>query len=515
MLGWEFPPFISGGLGTACYGLTRGLDRLGHEVIFVLPRPVDLSAATHVRMLSPTSLTPAHAAADTPAGWWRTHPGARAAPSAQATEHAAHAVLSASTAGAPVAYAMAEFAHALFVGLPAGFASPYGGGAAVSEGSSAVVSEARRRLLAEAAARGVTPDIVISLSREIEALRAAGVDAPDWMEWVQSVTGVRGGDVGPRPVQRADHYSGDLFAEAGRYARLVLRLARSERFDIIHAHDWLTYPAGLAAAHATGKPLVVHVHATEFDRSGEHVNQRVYDIERRGMHGAARVACVSDYTRRICEHRYSVDPRKLRVVYNGIDVDSAQPAEGARIEARDKIVLFLGRITMQEGPEYFIAAAKRVLEKIDNVKFVVAGSGDMATRMIELAAQMGIGHKVLFTGFLRGKDVARVFELADLYVMPSVSEPFGIAPLEAIAHGTPVIISKQSGVSEILTHALKVDFWDIDDMANKIVAVLRHPPLSRTLQEHGSMEIRRLTWDGAAEKAVRVYEEAIAESGRR
>ena len=166
---------------------------------------------------------------------------------------------------------------------------------------------------------------------------------------------------------------------------------------------------------------------------------------------------------------------------------------------------------MQKGPEYFVAAAKRVLEKMDNVKFIVAGAGDMATRMIEQAAAYGIGHKVLFTGFLRGRDVRRVFEMADLYVMPSVSEPFGIAPLEAMSHGTPVIISKQSGVSEVLTHALKVDFWDIDEMANKIVAVLRHPPLSSTLQEHGAMEVRRLTWDGAAEKCVRVYGEAIAE----
>ncbi|MBL0922772.1 MAG: glycosyltransferase family 4 protein, partial [Phycisphaerales bacterium] len=195
-------------------------------------------------------------------------------------------------------------------------------------------------------------------------------------------------------------------------------------------------------------------------------------------------------------------------VYNGVELESVQPETGVGIEAKDKIVLFLGRITMQKGPEYFIQAAKRVLEKMDNVKFVVAGSGDMATRMIEYAASLGIGHKVLFTGFLRGRDVQRIFEMADLYVMPSVSEPFGIAPLEAMSHGTPVIISKQSGVSEVLTHALKVDFWDIDDMANKIIAVLRHPPLGATLQEHGALEVRRLTWDGAATKVTQVYEDA-------
>jgi glycosyltransferase involved in cell wall biosynthesis len=185
-----------------------------------------------------------------------------------------------------------------------------------------------------------------------------------------------------------------------------------------------------------------------------------------------------------------------------------------QIGSQDKIVLFLGRITMQKGPEYFIAAAKRVLEKIDSVKFVVAGSGDMARRMIELAAAMGIGQKVLFTGFLRGRDVQRVFQMADCYVMPSVSEPFGISALEAIQHDVPVIISKQSGVSEVLTHVLKVDFWDTDEMANKIIAVLRHPPLSQTLRSHGNIELRRLTWEGAAEKCVRVYGRALEERAR-
>jgi glycosyltransferase involved in cell wall biosynthesis len=172
-------------------------------------------------------------------------------------------------------------------------------------------------------------------------------------------------------------------------------------------------------------------------------------------------------------------------------------------------VLFLGRITMQKGPEYFIRAAKRVLEKVPDAKFVVAGSGDMAIRMIEEAAHLGIGGRVLFTGFLRGKDVDRVFRMADVYVMPSVSEPFGIAPLEAMRNDVPVIISKTSGVSEVLTHALKVDFWDIDEMPNKIVAVLRHPPLGETLREHGSFELRRLTWDGAAQKCVQAYGKAI------
>jgi len=317
---------------------------------------------------------------------------------------------------------------------------------------------------------------------------------------------------GPKPwsgaAAQSDPYGGDLFEQASRYAELAVELARTERFDVIHAHDWLAYPAGLAVRRATGKPLVVHIHATEFDRSGEHVNQRVYDMERAGLLGADRVIAVSMLTKSICEKRYGVDPSRIEVVYNGVEVESGQPGAGARIRARDRIVLFLGRITMQKGPEYFVRAAQRVLEKMDNVKFVVVGSCDMAMRMVEQAASLGIGHKVLFTGFLRGADVPRVFRMADCYVMPSVSEPFGIAPLEAMSHDVPVIISKQSGVSEVLDHALKVDFWDVDEMANKIIAVLRHPPLSQTLRSHGAFELRRLTWDDAARRVVRAYHRA-------
>jgi glycosyltransferase involved in cell wall biosynthesis len=267
-------------------------------------------------------------------------------------------------------------------------------------------------------------------------------------------------------------------------------------------------------ARITGKPLVVHVHSTEFDRAGEHPNQRVYDIERRGMHAALRVIAVSHLTRSICIHRYGVAPEKIEVVWNGVDAEVAQPGAGESIQAKDKIVLFLGRITMQKGPEYFVRAAKRVLEIIQDVRFVMAGSGDMAVRVIEEAAALGIGHRFTFTGFLRGRDVDRVYQMADCYVMPSVSEPFGIAPLEAIRNDVPVIISKQSGVSEALTHVLKVDFWDVDEMANKIVAVLRHPPLGQTLREHGAFELRKLTWEGAAMKCAAAYRHAVAAQGR-
>jgi glycosyltransferase involved in cell wall biosynthesis len=236
----------------------------------------------------------------------------------------------------------------------------------------------------------------------------------------------------------------------------------------------------------------------------------VYDIERRGMHGAMRVVAVSHMTKSILQHRYGVDGSKISVVYNGIENGAGHPVQSrVTIKKADRIVLFLGRITMQKGPEYFVNAAKKVLEKVEHVKFVMAGTGDMIREIIELAAAQGIGHKVLFTGFLHGRDVERIFSMADVYVMPSVSEPFGIAPLEAVSHDVPVIISKTSGVAEVLTHALKVDFWDTHEIANKIIAVLRHPPLSATLREHADMEVRRLTWDDAATKCRKIYDRVL------
>ncbi|QOJ00113.1 MAG: glycosyltransferase [Phycisphaeraceae bacterium] len=467
MLGWEFPPFIAGGLGVACYGLTRALDRLGHEVVFVLPRPVDRVAGTHVKLLSPKAITPRGLAAP-----HSTHDPARA--------------------GQPHGTTLIPgLTHAVIHEVPAGFSHPYPGGSPLGVGA------APTNTLPIPADHD--PDLQASEATDpttVPPQPPAPGTAPTGMH-----LGTGGG--------AGEGYGGDLFGDADRYARLVVALASRERFDVIHAHDWLTYPAGLAVAKASGKPLIVHVHSTEFDRSGNNVNARVYEVERAGMQGADRVVAVSQLTKSICVRRYGVSPSRVDVVYNGIDRESQQPQEGSRIERDDKIVLFLGRITMQKGPEYFIAAARRVLEKFDKVKFVVAGSGDMALRMVELAAGMGIGSKVLFTGFLRGRDVDRVFAMADCYVMPSVSEPFGIAALEAMHHDVPVIVSKTSGVAEVLSHVLKVDFWDVDEMANKILAVLRHPPLSATMREHGPMELKRLTWREAAERCVRTYEAAV------
>jgi glycosyltransferase involved in cell wall biosynthesis len=248
----------------------------------------------------------------------------------------------------------------------------------------------------------------------------------------------------PGDISAPDNYGGDIFSAVGRYAEKAARIAAAENFDVIHAHDWMTYPAGEAVSQQSHKPLIVHVHSTEFDRSGEHVNQNVYDIERAGMHAAAKVLTVSNFTKKTIVKHYGVPPEKVEVVHNAVE-HNGDGLPHISLDKKDKIVLFLGRITMQKGPEYFLAAAKKVLQVVDNVKFIMAGNGDMMHRTIELAARMGIGHKVLFTGFLRGEDVDRAYQMADLYVMPSVSEPFGIASLEAMNQNVPILISKQSG----------------------------------------------------------------------
>ncbi len=486
MLGWEFPPFISGGLGTACYGLTRAMSKLGTEVLFVLPKAVEAEYVGHIRLLSP----------DKP----HDEPRRAQAAAAQATPAAAADRTEAPAAGpersegpdtAPFdPHAPEPMRRVTFKQVPA-WLHPY----QTPRDYKRSVEEMKR---IEALRRGEITEAQFLAQTAAAEQQAAAHDARE--------------HAALRPAREVD-YAGDIIAESQRYAELCHRLTRREHFDVIHAHDWITYPAGMAIAGASGKPLVVHVHSTEFDRSGESIHTQIYDIERRGMHAAARVVCVSHLTRKICEHRYGVPHDKITVVYNGIEHDEDQPVvpPEVTIQRGDKIVLFLGRLTMQKGPEYFLGAARKVLDKFDRVKFIVAGSGDMASRTIQLAAEMGIGHKVLFTGFLRGKDVERVFRMADVYVMPSVSEPFGIAPLEAIRHDVPVIISKNSGVAEVIRHALKVDFWDTDEMANKIIAVLRHPPLGRTLREQADFEIRQLTWDGAAAKCTHVYRQAIAD----
>jgi len=423
MLGWEFPPFISGGLGTACYGLTKAMDKLGMHMVFVLPKSAPIRVG--------------------------------ASKNASSNEGQLHQ---------PYHFKNVEF-YTIASSL-----RPY------TQPESATHSR--------------------SFSHFLKPEGQACFDEANQ----------------PQSFEDSDNYDEDMYTAAHRYAEQAVKIARNEDFDIIHAHDWMTYPAAGAVAAATGKRLVAQIHSTEFDRSGEGVNQMIYDIERGGMHAADKVIAVSNYTRNVIVDRYSVPSEKVEVVYNGVEYDEAADFPVQSLPAKtDKVVLFLGRITMQKGPEYFLYAAKRVIEKLDNVKFIMAGAGDMLHRSIELAARLGIGHKVIFTRFLRGTDVHKAYKMADLYVMPSVSEPFGIAPLEALRHNVPVLISKQSGISEVLSNALKVDFWDVNQMANKIIAVLKREPLKKALCENGSREVYKFRWEDSAARINEIYERTLGD----
>jgi len=309
-------------------------------------------------------------------------------------------------------------------------------------------------------------------------------------------------------------YGKDLLAEMERFAQKAVLLIEEQGadFDVIHAHDWTTFPAAIALKKLTGKPLIVHVHITEFDKTGgDHADPHVYSIEKAGMDNADVVITVSNLLKNRCVHQYFIPPEKIRVVYNAVSETPQLPPQTFQIKKQDKIVLFLGRVTLQKGPDYFLAAAKRVCEVDPNVKFIMAGTGDMLQRMIERAADLGIANKIIFPGFVNREQGDELYRMADVFVMPSVSEPFGIVPLEAIRQGTPVIISKQSGVSEVLQSALKVDFWDVDDLANKIIAALSYATLHRELKHHGSAEVQRFNWENTASTVRGLYREVTGQ----
>ncbi|MDY7107116.1 MAG: glycosyltransferase family 4 protein [Planctomycetota bacterium] len=424
MLGWEFPPFISGGLGTACHGLTNAMRQFDVQVLFVLPKALDPQEAEK-----------------------------------------------AGTGHAPAATPRRRRPRRLdFRSVPSEVRNPYLAGRPGEDAREPETEDPPRRSV-----------------RAGEKLQIVGA-------------GTIGG------------YDGQLVERIQEYARRCVRLAREESFDVVHAHDWITFPAGEAIARETGRPLIVHVHSTEFDRSGQWINRSVYEIERRGVHAADTVICVSHRTRRIVMEQYGVPGWKIRVVHNGMEQSPHDEAE-APIVRRGRTVLFLGRITMQKGPEYFLALAARLVQRLDNVRFIIAGWGDLGPRMVEQVAAMGLGHCVFFAGFLRGADVSRTFRAADVYVMPSVSEPFGLTALEAISFGVPTIVSKSSGVAEVLRQgALKVDFWDLDRMTQLVTAVLERPRLADALRRHGREEVSRLTWDDPARQCVEIYYHTVRKS---
>ncbi len=311
-------------------------------------------------------------------------------------------------------------------------------------------------------------------------------------------------------MEFAGGYPQNLHEEINNFSVIAGVVARSEQFDIIHAHDWLTYPAGVHAKMVSGKPLCIHVHATDFDRSRGKVNPTVYSIEKNGMDHADCIMCVSELTRQTVINQYHQDPRKCFAMHNAVYPLSQDLLDIPRPDhSKEKIVTFLGRITMQKGPEYFVEAASLVLQRTHNIRFVMAGSGDMLEQMIELVAQRDIADRFHFPGFQRGRQVYECYKNSDVFVMPSVSEPFGIAPLEAMQCGTPSIISKQSGCGEILSKVIKVDYWDVYAMADAIYSICTNQSLFNYLQEEGIKEVAGITWEKVGQRIRGLYNQCL------
>ena len=421
MFGWEFPPHVSGGLGTACFGITKALVALGHKISFVIPEWPGEALPSHVDLIS-----------------------------------------------APASPVRAQDIDAMdiFAGLDV-----------------RLINSTLRPYLNKG---------------EYEKLQRQHFDLPSYEKGSMETEG-------SHVLGTSGHYGPNLIAEVMRYARAAGVIAGEQSFDVIHAHDWMAVFAGLYAKEVSGKPLVLHIHSLEFDRSGEHVNQDIYYLERCGMVLCDHVIAVSNYTKNLIIKHYGIDPDKVSVVHNAVSRDEAPKVYHWEKNPDKKIVLFLGRITFQKGPDYFIEAAARVLKEFPEVTFVMAGAGDMMPRMIERVAELHIGKNFHFTGFLQGTEVERIFSMSNMYVMCSVSEPFGISSLEAMVYDVPVIISRQSGAAEILDHVLKVDFWDVDEIANKIIAILRYPSLVEEIVERSREQLRSVHWEKAAEKIVDVY----------
>ncbi len=411
MFGWEFPPHILGGLGTASFGLTRGMTECGDmDITFVIPKPWGDEDKSFLKIIGANC---------TPIAW---------------REHSEEYVRQ------RIGYCM-------------------------------------------------EPQQYFNLRNHIYA-------DFNYLHFLN--------DLGC--IEFSGRYPDNLLEEINNYSIVAGVIARSDNFDVIHSHDWLTYPAGIHAKKVTGKPLVIHVHATDFDRSRGNVNPTVFGIEKDGMYWADHIITVSDLTRQTVIDKYGIDPRKVTTVHNAVEpvspeIEAIEPIRNTK----DKIVTFLGRITMQKGPEYFVEAAYRVLQRTKNVRFVMAGSGDMMNEMIRLASARGIADRFHFTGFLKGKQVYEMLKSSDVYIMPSVSEPFGISPLEAMQVGVPSIISFQSGCAEILTNVIKIDYWDIEAMADAIYSIVTYPAMYEHLKIEGKAEVDEIVWEKAGKKVIDIY----------
>lgn len=423
MFGWEFPPHISGGLGTACFGLTKGMAKLNKvEVIFVVPKAFGDENPADIQLIGANQV--------------------------------------------PVAHKEIQFED---------------------EQQKIDYFEVESKLIPY-----VGEEEFWNLKSKVYSKKT---------RFIETDSGLR--------VDFTGKYDAGLLEEIRNYAWVAEIIARNNPFDIIHAHDWLAYPAGMAAKKISGKPLVIHVHATDFDRSGGSVNPRVYAIEREGMEMADKIIAVSELTKNIIVEKYDIPSEKITVVYNA--VEPVLDGNGVKYKKGfdEKVVTFLGRITAQKGPEYFVEAAHLLLKKINKVRFVMAGSGDLMNQMIVRVAELGISDHFHFTGFLKGKDVAHMLQITDVFVMPSVSEPFGIVPLEAMQFNVPVIISNQSGVAEVIKNAIKIDFWDTLEMADAIYGLLNYSALADYFKNEGKHEVEQLEWVNSAREVTEVYKSLV------
>ena len=470
MFGWEFPPHISGGLGTACAGLTRALEDDDVEVLFVVPRLQGDEGSQHARLINASTI--------------------------------------------PV-IRHSKFDHNSITDDTDKVVATSDSGHVAQDGPSEEVRTTIRF------SPSLNPYTMTSTTQDLAGIREWNYSFEKKTEWSSQIdvssTAFEGAGAQRRPrinqlqpYNFKGGYGATLMEEVARYADVAAEIARTYSFDAIHAHDWMTFPAGIAASRVSGKPLIVHVHATEIDRSGSAVNRAVFEIERQGMRVADKVVTVSQWTKQIAVQHYGADEGKIEIVHNGITPKKDIQKQAVRAPFGSAMVTFLGRITYQKGPMYFVEAARKVHIKFPDVHFIVAGAGDMLPEMIERIAQLRLSKHFHFTGFLDAEDVNTIWAMSSVYVMPSVSEPFGIAPLEAIQSGVPVIISHQTGVSEVMPHAIKVDFWNSEALAEAICSVLRFKSLANTLRKNSAEELKEITWTKAALKLKRIYDDLIA-----
>lgn len=510
MLGWEFPPNKSGGLGTACYGITSALVKKGTEVLFVLPQ-TDLTEhpVSHVKMRSAsgtlvpeamkdvTTETSSYLTTDTGTNTYTVKTGETGG---KVVSEGAETVTADSSIDELHKYTSRLVVRGIHSTL-----QPYFTAQTYEEYINSLIStdaiNKATSTITLPSGESVTPtaDVLTNIAETFTKTTKHTSEKTlisDGIRW--------------NKIQLQGGYGKDLMSEVYRYSLAAAQIALEEDFDVVHVHDWMTYPAGILIKKLTGKPLVAHIHALEHDRSGDSVNPVVSHIEWAGMTAADRVVAVSHYTKNEVMQQYKIPGEKISVVHNALNRGDYKNSFSKTLPPhKEKRVLFMSRITFQKGPDYFIEAARLVHEKMPDVHFVMAGSGDMYLRMVRRVSQLRLGTVFHFPGFQTGANVERMYASCDLYVMPSVSEPFGIAPLEAMICDMPVIISRQSGVSEVVQNALKVDFWDIQELANKICAVLAYPKLAEVMVKNSREDLGRIRWSNAAIHLNDIYREVI------